>query len=130
MFYPIGSMCPLNWMVWMMCSFSKHLHSFECNDTHNLYMRTFIHESICSWEHDSVYSWGHLFMIVFIMRLVIQEIYESVYSWKYLFMRTSNYDGIYPWDWSFMRFMRVFIHESIYLWEHYNKEMLGFMKYY
>ena len=100
MFYPIGLMCPLNWMVWMMCSFSKHFHSLECDDTHNLYMRTFIHESICSWEHDSIYSWGHLFMMVF-----THEIGHSWDSWECLFMK-------------------VFIHESIIMRNAWTYEVL------
>ena len=120
-FYPIGLMCPLNWMVWMMCSFSKHFHSLECDDTHNLYMRTFIHESICSWEHDSIYSWGHLFMMVF-----THEIGHSWDSWECLFMKVFIHESIILRKcldlWStinafahIMRyfFLLVFVHEGI-----------------
>ena len=109
MFYPIGLICPLNWMVWMMCSFSKHFHSLECDDTHNLYMRTFIHESICSWEHDSIYSWGHLFMMVF-----THEIGHSWDSWECLFMKVFIHESIYSWEHSFMM---VFIYDMCHLWD-------------
>ena len=37
-------MCPLDWMVWMICSFSKHFHLVECDDIHNLYMGISIDE--------------------------------------------------------------------------------------
>ena len=102
-FYLTGSMCPLDWMVWMI-----HFHSVECDDIHDLYMGIFIHEIMSGLFHLSLFWYRSFSLVDFcvstsfnivLMGLVVNEtgppdVYSSgICSRGYLFIGYFSFLG-------------------------------------